>query len=171
MQAWLAKLPKEFQDQVRYNGVGAPATGGTDNASFDCYGAPVFGLELARLGLRLVHAPHQSRQLRQDRVRRSQGERDDRRDARVSRVRRSDDISRERADLTRGGGGGGGGGRGRGGPPSGRGAINLGGGGGGRAPAADVAPTTDDKGWGSTCPKAPRFFNDTSRVTAPSNRP
>ena len=44
MQAWLAKLPQEFQQQIRYNGVGAPATGGTDNASFDCYGAPVFGL-------------------------------------------------------------------------------------------------------------------------------
>ena len=29
----------------------------------------------------------------------------------------------------------------------------------------------DEKGWGPTCPKAPRFFNDTSRVTAPSNRP
>jgi hypothetical protein len=44
MQAWLAKLPQEFQQQIRYTGVGAPATGGTDNASFDCFGAPVFGL-------------------------------------------------------------------------------------------------------------------------------
>ena len=44
MQAWLAKLPQEFQNQIKFTGVGAPATGGTDNASFDCYGAPVFGL-------------------------------------------------------------------------------------------------------------------------------
>jgi hypothetical protein len=29
----------------------------------------------------------------------------------------------------------------------------------------------DEKGWGQTCPKTPRFTNDTSRVTTPSKRP
>ena len=76
-------------------------------------------------------------------------------------------ISRERANLTEGRGAGG---RGRGGPPSGRGAIQLGGGGRG-AGGGRGGPNVDEKGWGLTCPKAPRFFNDTSRVTAPSNRP
>jgi hypothetical protein len=82
-------------------------------------------------------------------------------------------ISRERADLNVARGGGGGGGRGRGGPPSGRGSITLAGAPGGRGAGGGGrgAPTTDDKGWGLACPKAARFFNDTSRVTAPSNRP
>jgi carboxypeptidase Q len=44
MQSWLAKLPREFQDQIRFSGVGGPASGGTDNASFGCYGTPAFGL-------------------------------------------------------------------------------------------------------------------------------
>ena len=35
---------RNSRQQIRYSGVGAPATGGTDNASFDCYGAPAFGL-------------------------------------------------------------------------------------------------------------------------------
>jgi hypothetical protein len=82
-------------------------------------------------------------------------------------------ITRERADVAAGRGGRGGGGRGA---QSGRaelsaallavgGGRGAGGGGGGRGNALD------DKGWGTTCPKAARFFNDTSRVTAPSNRP
>jgi hypothetical protein len=29
----------------------------------------------------------------------------------------------------------------------------------------------DAKGWATTCPKTPRFTNDTSRATAPSIRP
>jgi hypothetical protein len=37
-------LPTEFRDQVRFGGIGGPASGGTDHASFDCYGAPGFGL-------------------------------------------------------------------------------------------------------------------------------
>jgi len=32
MQQWLSKLPSELQSQIRYNGVGAPATGGTAQA-------------------------------------------------------------------------------------------------------------------------------------------
>ncbi|HYV99577.1 MAG TPA: M28 family peptidase [Gemmatimonadaceae bacterium] len=44
LQQWLAKLPRELQEQVRFSGIGGPATGGTDNASFDCYGTPAFGL-------------------------------------------------------------------------------------------------------------------------------
>jgi hypothetical protein len=37
-------MPKELRDQVRFSGVGSPASGGTDHAAFDCYGAPGFGL-------------------------------------------------------------------------------------------------------------------------------
>jgi len=44
MQAWLAKLPQEFQNQLKYNRRWRAGHRGTDNASFDCYGAPVFGL-------------------------------------------------------------------------------------------------------------------------------
>ncbi len=44
LQKWLAQLPREFQDQVRMGGIGGPASGGTDHASFDCYGLPAFGL-------------------------------------------------------------------------------------------------------------------------------
>jgi carboxypeptidase Q len=41
---WFARLPSTFMSQVNLNFPGTPATGGTDNASFDCYGAPGFGL-------------------------------------------------------------------------------------------------------------------------------
>jgi hypothetical protein len=44
LQGWLNRMPKEFRDQVRFTGVGSPASGGTDHAAFDCYGAPGFGL-------------------------------------------------------------------------------------------------------------------------------
>jgi hypothetical protein len=79
-------------------------------------------------------------------------------------------ITRERADLSVGRGGGGfGGGRGA---PTGRGAIQLGGAGGGRgAGGGGRGNNVDEKGWGTTCPKTPRFTNDSSRVTAPSARP
>ena len=172
MQAWLAKLPKEFQDQVKYNGVGAPATGGTDNASFDCFGAPVFGM--SSLGWDYGSYTHHTNRDSFDKIVFDDLKGNATIVAMLAYLASEDPatISRERADLNAArGGGGGGGGRGRGGPPTGRGAINLGGG-GGRGPAGGRGgPQTDEKGWGTTCPKAPRFFNDSSRVTAPSNRP
>ncbi len=45
---WFAHLPSTFAAQVNLNFPGSPATGGTDNASFDCYGAP--GLSLGAIG-------------------------------------------------------------------------------------------------------------------------
>jgi RNA recognition motif-containing protein len=70
----------------------------------------------------------------------------------------------------RGGGGGGGGGRGA---PSGRAALSaaMAAGGGRGAGRAGGAATVDAKGWALTCPKAPRFTNDTTRVTTSSTRP
>ncbi|HEU4629027.1 MAG TPA: M20/M25/M40 family metallo-hydrolase [Gemmatimonadaceae bacterium] len=41
---WLSQLPIEFQQQVTFNGPGYPSSGGSDDASFACYGAPAFGL-------------------------------------------------------------------------------------------------------------------------------
>jgi hypothetical protein len=46
---WFDRLPKEFQDQAPFYGGGGNNTigqpgGGSDNASFACYGAPTFGL-------------------------------------------------------------------------------------------------------------------------------
>jgi carboxypeptidase Q len=40
----LSKLPSEFVNQIQFNPQGSPAGGGSDNASFACYGAPAFGL-------------------------------------------------------------------------------------------------------------------------------
>jgi hypothetical protein len=51
--SWYDRLPKEFQDQAPYFGgggasnIGVPG-GGSDNASFACYGAPTFGLGAAQ---------------------------------------------------------------------------------------------------------------------------
>ena len=39
-----SKLPDVFRDQVKYIGVGVPGTGGSDDFSFYCAGAPSFGL-------------------------------------------------------------------------------------------------------------------------------
>ncbi len=39
---WLAKVPDELSRNVRLSVPGAPSNGGTDNASFVCYGAPAF---------------------------------------------------------------------------------------------------------------------------------
>jgi carboxypeptidase Q len=44
LRQWLGKLPSEFQSQINYGGVGSPAGGGSDNASFACAGLPGFGL-------------------------------------------------------------------------------------------------------------------------------
>jgi carboxypeptidase Q len=44
LRQWLGKLPSELQAQINYAGVGTPAGGGSDNASFACAGLPGFGL-------------------------------------------------------------------------------------------------------------------------------
>ena len=44
MRQWLEKIPTEFRSQINYIGVGAPGTGGSDDFSFYCDGAPSFGL-------------------------------------------------------------------------------------------------------------------------------
>jgi carboxypeptidase Q len=169
MQRWLSQLPQEFQQQIRFNGVGQPATGGTDNASFNCYGAPVFGL--SALGWDYGSYTHHTNRDSFDKIVFDDLKGNATIVAMLAYLASEDPsfISRERADLTAEGGrgrGAGGGGRGA---PTGRGAITLagapgrgGGGGGGGA---------DEQGWGPTCTKAPRFFGDTSRVTAASKRP
>jgi carboxypeptidase Q len=167
MQAWLAKLPQEFQQQVRYTGVGAPATGGTDNASFDCYGAPVFGL--GAVGWDYGSYTHHTNRDSFDKIVFDDLKSNATLAAMLAYLASEDPtfITRERADLTAAGAGGGRGGRGA---PSGRGAITLAGA-PGRGAGGGRGANLDDKGWGLTCPKTPRFTNDTSRVTAPSNRP
>lgn len=44
IRGWLARLPAELQKQVEFAGPGFPSGGGSDDASFACYGAPAFGL-------------------------------------------------------------------------------------------------------------------------------
>lgn len=172
MQQWLAKLPQTFQTQVRYSGVGAPATGGTDNASFDCYGAPVFGL--GSLGWDYGTYTHHTNRDSFDKIVFDDLKGNATITAMLAYLASEDPtfIERDRADLNANGGGRGG--RGGGGAGAGgRGALSqaLAGGGGGRAAGGGRGANTDEKGWGLTCPKAARFFNDTSRVTAPSSRP
>lgn len=41
---WLAQLPTSLQEQVKFNGPGFPAGGGSDDYSFGCSGLPAFGL-------------------------------------------------------------------------------------------------------------------------------
>lgn len=41
---WMAAIPAEIARNVNLNFPGAPSGGGSDNASFVCYGAPAFGL-------------------------------------------------------------------------------------------------------------------------------
>jgi hypothetical protein len=41
---WLARIPSEISSQFKITLPGTPAGGGSDNASFICYGAPAFGL-------------------------------------------------------------------------------------------------------------------------------
>jgi hypothetical protein len=175
MEQWLTKLPPEFQQQIRYSGVGSPATGGTDNASFDCYGAPAFGL--SSLGWDYGTYTHHTNRDSFDKIVFDDLKGNATIIAMLAYLASEDPtfITRERADISagRGGRGGGGGGGGRG-TPSGRAALSTalspgrggaaGGGGGGRG-------ATDEKGWATTCPKTPRFTNDTSRVTTSSVRP
>ncbi len=171
MQAWLAKLPKEFQDQIRYTGVGAPATGGTDNASFDCFGAPVFGL--SSLNWDYGTYTHHTNRDSFDKIVFDDLKGNATIVAMLAYLASEDPsfITRERAQLA-GGRGAGGGGRGaQGGRAELSAALLSAGGGRAAGGGAGRGNAVDDKGWGTTCPKAPRFFNDTSRVTAPSNRP
>ena len=42
--SWMAQLPTEVSGDIKLQIPGAPGRGGTDNASFICYGAPAFGL-------------------------------------------------------------------------------------------------------------------------------
>lgn len=167
MEQWLAKLPQEFQQQVRYTGVGAPATGGTDNASFDCYGAPVFGL--GAVGWDYGSYTHHTNRDSFDKIVFDDLKGNATLAAMLAYLASEDPtfITRERADLTADGGRGGRGGRGA---PTGRGAINLGGG-AGRGAGGGRGANVDEKGWARTCPKTPRFTSDTSRVTTPSTRP
>ena len=41
---WLSEVPSEITGQIKFQFPGMPASGGTDHASFDCAGAPGFGL-------------------------------------------------------------------------------------------------------------------------------
>jgi hypothetical protein len=173
MQQWLSKLPQEFQSQIRYSGVGGPATGGTDNASFDCYGVPGFGL--SSLGWDYGTYTHHTNRDSFDKIVFDDLKGNATIAAMLAYLASEDPtfINRERADVSAGRGGRGGGGGGRG-APSGRATLSSelsaggrgGGGGGGRG-----GNNEDEKGWATSCPKAPRFFNDTSRVTVPSKRP
>jgi len=174
LQQWLTKLPQLFQEQVRYSGVGSPATGGTDNAAFDCYGTPGFGL--SSLGWDYGTYTHHTNRDSFDKVVFD----DLKGNATITAMlvylasEDPDFIKRDRADLTQGGGrggrgGGGGGGRGgAGGRAQLQGALYAG---GGRAGGGRGGDTNDELGWARMCPKAPRFTNDTSRVMVPSKRP
>jgi Zn-dependent M28 family amino/carboxypeptidase len=44
LAGWLAHIPREITRNINFGFVGSPAGGGSDNASFACYGAPAFGL-------------------------------------------------------------------------------------------------------------------------------
>jgi len=172
MQQWLAKLPQAFQEQIRFSGVGAPATGGTDNASFDCFGAPAFGL--SSLNWDYGSYTHHTNRDSFDKIVFDDLKGNATIVAMLAYLASEDPtfITRDRADVSggRGGrGGGGGGGRGAGG---GRAALNTelfggrgAGGGGGRG------NNNDAKGWALTCPKGARFTSDTSKVSVPSARP
>jgi hypothetical protein len=41
---WLAKVPNELTGEIQFSVPGMPGSGGSDNASFVCYGAPAFSL-------------------------------------------------------------------------------------------------------------------------------
>jgi carboxypeptidase Q len=44
LRAYLAQLPNELTQWIRYSGVGLPGSGGTDHVSFVCAGAPGFSV-------------------------------------------------------------------------------------------------------------------------------
>jgi hypothetical protein len=171
MQQWLAKLPQVFQEQVRCSGVGRPATGGTDNASFDCYGAPVFGL--SSLSWDYGTYTHHTNRDSFDKIVFDDLESNATLTAMLAYVASEDPtfIARDRADLTADAGRGGRGGRGAGGGRAELSAQFAGGRGRGASGGAGRGNELDAKGWAVSCPKAPRFTNDTSRATVPSKRP
>jgi len=41
---WLSAIPLDFRNEITFSGTGIPSAGGSDNASFDCYGLPGLGL-------------------------------------------------------------------------------------------------------------------------------
>ena len=43
-QRWLSHVPADVGGGIKLTDPGTPQTGGTDNASFICYGAPAFNL-------------------------------------------------------------------------------------------------------------------------------
>jgi hypothetical protein len=44
LKGYLSQMPRDITQFIRFNEPGNPSTGGTDNASFACYGVPAFGL-------------------------------------------------------------------------------------------------------------------------------
>ena len=44
LAGWLARVPREISRNITFGFAGSPAGGGSDNASFACYGAPAFSL-------------------------------------------------------------------------------------------------------------------------------
>ncbi len=44
LQRYLGEIPREITQYIRFRGPGSPSTGGSDNASFACTGAPAFSL-------------------------------------------------------------------------------------------------------------------------------
>ncbi len=44
LATWLTRVPREITRHITFGFAGSPAGGGSDNASFACYGAPAFGL-------------------------------------------------------------------------------------------------------------------------------
>jgi hypothetical protein len=44
LATWLSRAPREITRHITFGFTGAPSGGGSDNASFICYGAPAFGL-------------------------------------------------------------------------------------------------------------------------------
>ena len=44
LRGYLSQLPSDFTQWIRYSGIGAPGSGGTDHVSFVCAGAPGFNL-------------------------------------------------------------------------------------------------------------------------------
>ena len=44
LRGYLAQLPSDFTQWIRYGGVGQPGSGGTDHVSFTCSGAPGFSV-------------------------------------------------------------------------------------------------------------------------------
>jgi hypothetical protein len=44
LAGWIARVPREISRNITFGFAGSPSGGGSDNASFACYGAPAFGL-------------------------------------------------------------------------------------------------------------------------------